>query len=233
VAARSAPPLSFGIIGKDAPVKTTKARLERAVDAGVTAYRKEKMPAIKEHYLRTGQLDKAEAWDKYVEDERTQKAMRSWMGAVHALGVGDTDRFIDGITETYNTGFDDGYTALRDQSEFVTDDNGNLVSAKIAFRSEETGEVFVQEFDSTQDLLMTVIGKLSPEGMFDTLYDMHMAPKPSTKAPELTAVIASLAKSNPEFAMMPLEQQAAIAQQYIATGQLGGGATITADDLSD
>jgi hypothetical protein len=36
--------------------------------------------------------------------------------------------------------------------------------------------------------------------------------------------------------MLPLDQQAAIAQQYIATGTLGSGVGaggITADDLSD
>lgn len=237
-AAETAPKLSFGIIGKDGAVKTTEKATSRAVDAGMKAYRTEKVPAIVEHYIRTGQWEKAQAFEKFLDDEKTKAGMRQWMGAIHALNVGDADRFIDGIVGAYNSYFADGYTALKDQSEFNKDENGNLVSATVAFRNDETGEVFKQTYSSVQDMLMAVIGQLSPEGAYDTLYDLHMKPKATgaAKPPSVTDVIEKLSKSNLEFAGKSLEEQIAIAQAVIA--QTTGGAAaeapmVTADDLSD
>lgn len=249
-AARTAPPqsagrrgadrLSFGVIGKDMPVKATKAQRQRATEAGVKFYQDAAMPPIVEHYLRTGQIEKAQAFEKFVADQRTQKGMRSWMGAVHSLNIGDSDGFVDGIVGAYNSYYDDGFTALKEESEFRKDSEGNLVSARIAFRKDESGEVFYEEFATTGDVLKVVLGKLSPEGAFDELY-AKMQPDggeaAQKKAEAVLKAAEMMAKTNLEFAQLPLAQQMEMARQFVESGSLGAGtpasSAITDADIED
>lgn len=247
VAAATAPPaqpakpggkLSFGVVGKGNAVAATPAQRERAATAGVKAYTETEMPKIVEHYLRNGEVEKAAAFEKFIADKKTQEGMRSWMGAVHALNIGDSDAFIDGIVGAYNSYYDDGYTALQDQSEFVKDESGQIASAKIAFRNDKTGEVFVQEFNDTLDMLTAVIGQLSPEGAYDTLYDMTFGQKKKddtglTLLKEAIKIVAA----DPSMIGASTEEKVAAARE-IAAGLAGSGAApasagVTEDDIED
>jgi hypothetical protein len=229
--------LAFGVTGKGNAVPATKAQYDRAAEAGVKAYAAEQMPKIVQFYLQNGQLEKAAAFQKFFDDKKTQDGMKSWMKAVHALNVGDTDTFVDGMIGAYNSYYDDGYTALKDQSELIKDDAGKLVSAKIAFRDEDTGKILFQEFNDIEDMVVSVIGKLSPEGAYDTLYEMMVAKKDGGKVDtsKIAETIKQLSDANLEFSQLPLAEQVRMATQLLATGDLSGSGAptqaFTEDDI--
>jgi hypothetical protein len=230
--------LAFGVTGKGNAVPATKAQYDRAAEAGVKAYAAEQMPKIVQFYLQNGQPEKAAAFQKFFDDKKTQDGMKSWMKAVHALNVGDTDTFVDGMIGAYNSYYDDGYTALKDQSEFVKDDTGKLISAKIAFREEDSGKILFQEFNDIEDMVVSVIGKLSPEGAYDTLYEMMVAKKDGgTEADtsKIAETIKQLSDANIEFSQLPLAEQVRMATQLLATGDLSGSGAqteaFTEDDI--
>jgi hypothetical protein len=230
--------LAFGVTGKGNAVPATKAQYDRAAEAGVKAYATEQMPKIVQFYLQNGQPEKAAAFQKYLNDDRTQKGMKHYMRALHAANVKDIDTFVDGMIGAYNTYMDDGYTALKDQSEFVRDDQGHLVSATIAFRKDETGEVLTQTFDSFQDMQVAIVGFLSPEGAFDENYQRLFGEKDGgTEADtsKIAETIKQLSDANIEFSQLPLAEQVRMATQLLATGDLSGSgaAAIPFEELDD
>jgi hypothetical protein len=230
--------LAFGVTGKGNAVPATKAQYDRAAEAGVKAYAAEQMPKIVQFYLQNGQPEKAAAFQKYLNDDRTQKGMKHYMRALHAANVKDIDTFVDGMIGAYNTYMDDGYTALKDQSEFVTDDQGQLLSATIAFRKDETGEVLTQTFDSFQDMQVAIVGFLSPEGAFDENYQRLFGEKDGgTEADtsKIAETIKQLSDANIEFSQLPLAEQLRMATQLLATGDLSGSgaAAIPFEELDD
>jgi hypothetical protein len=202
--------LSFGIIGTAVKVPSSEYR---AVETrGVEAYRKQKLTPIVEHYLRTGQPEKAAAFEKFLADKRTQEGMRSWVRAAHAYNMGDQDQFIDGIVGAYNSYFDDGYTAVKEKSEFERDGNGNITRAKIAFRNDETGEITFQVFEDTRDVVMAALGGLEPAAAFETLYGMTFGATKTDKpkAPtfdQITDAVQKRSMMDPAFAALPYDQQ--------------------------
>jgi hypothetical protein len=243
-AAESAPKpptkLSFGITGKGNAVPATQAQYHRAAEAGVNAYATEQVPKIVQFYLQNGDVEKATAFQKFFDDKKTQEGMKSWMKAVHSLNVGDMDTFVDGMIGAYNSYYDDGYTALKDQSEFVKDDTGKLISAKIAFRDEDSGKVLFQEFSDIEDMVVAVIGKLSPEGAYDELYEMMVANKKGSTAQDASKYLMEAMKmvnNDPAMSVASAEQKAAAARALAESLAGATGApeqpavTYTEDDI--
>jgi hypothetical protein len=131
---------------------------------------------------------------------------------------------------------DDGYTALKDQSEFVKDDQGNLVSATIAFRKDETGEVFTQTFDSFQDMKVAIAGFLSPEGAFDENYQRLFGEKEKADDPNALSMSEAmkLVLSDPNMEVATTEEKIALAQAIVAqtgSGQAPAPPVYTKDDI--
>jgi len=217
--------LSFGIIGTAVKVPSSEYR---AVETrGVEAYRQQKLAPIVEHYLRTGQPEKAAAFEKFLADKRTQEGMKSWLKAAHAYNMGDKDGFIDGIVGAYNSYFDDGYTAVKEKSEFERDGNGNITRAKIAFRNDETGEITYQVFEDTRDVVVAALGGLEPSAAFETLYGMTFGAKQPDKPKmptfdQITDAVQKRAMMDPGFAALPYDQQLDLmtrAAMAVAQGQ--------------
>jgi hypothetical protein len=83
-----------------------------------------------------------------------------------------------------------------------------------------------------------VIGKLSPEGAYDTLYEMMVAKKDGgTEADtsKIAETIKQLSDANIEFSQLPLAEQVRMATQLLATGDLSGSGdqtqAFTEDDI--
>lgn len=203
----------MGIIGKDAVVKSTPGQRDRAATGFVAAYQKEKIPAIVEHYLRNGEVEKAKAFQEWSDDSEVRAGMKSWAKAGHAFSVGDGEGFLDNLAEAYNVrGYaDDGYSVDRSKSQLVYGNNGELLGAQITFIDDGTGREFVQNFEGINDLMAVGWGMLAPEKQFEIGWAATVGAKkadPQKIDPaKVMSAIESRSLTDPAFAALPADQK--------------------------
>lgn len=173
--------LSFGLIGENGVVKTTPQRIERTVAAAEKEYRQNKVPSIVEHYIRTGQPEKAEAFEKWVNDKGVREGMRAWQKSILAVQANDGDGFLNGLADAYeaNNYYDDGLSVVREKSDVSYDERGNIVGAQVTFKDDATGREFTQNFSDIEDFVATAIGVMAPESAFDKAWEMAFGNKES------------------------------------------------------
>lgn len=215
--------------------KPSAKQMKRASDSAIDRYYKVNAPAIIKHYLSKGEIEKATAFEAFIDRRETKTGLKSWAAAMHAAAVNDDEGFVENMIKTYNaTGYyDDGYTVVADQSGLTRDGQGNAVGAKITFKNEESGEVFTQDFNTTEDLYSTGINLLSPEQIFEQMYgevkqakdlrrnlQLKMLEKGVNEGQqeEILDVAEQLGKINPSFISLPLEEQLAQARAYLSGG---------------
>lgn len=136
------------------------AHAEKNVGSFMDYYSQKVMPKYQEHWLQTGEVDKAQAADKWMQDAEVQRGMKSWAGAVRSYQTGDREGFKNNLMSAYNNEkyFDDGTKALG--IEDVNDDKGNLRGYKIRFQGKD-GKETEQTFDS-DDVGKMALNALSP-----------------------------------------------------------------------
>jgi hypothetical protein len=172
--------LTKGVVGEGGAMKSTPARDKKATESFMDRYAKVGAPMVMEHYLKTGQPDKAKAFEEWLDTRETKQAMRSWSEGVRRAAVGDWDGVLDHLSETYN-GVDDGYTVLRDKSAITKDSRGNVTGGYVTFKDSETGEEFVREFKDQSDIIELGIYALAPEQMFEYLYKIDQEARSTGK----------------------------------------------------
>lgn len=238
--AQSSRKLSFGIAGQGGVTKPTSGQINRVVDTSAKAFTSEKVPAIVEHYIRTGQIEKAQAFEKWVEDRGVQRGMRSWMKAIHSFQVGDGDGFLDSMADAYEADnyYDDGLSIVRDQSSLTRDDRGNIIGARITFKEDGSGRTFTQNVTDVRDLVASAIGVMAPEKAFELAWDQTFgkdkSADPKDRAIDLKEVETIVEKRNfdptystdPAWAnLSPNEKRQRVAMEMAAAkqGVVGGG----------
>lgn len=174
VAVPSASPTGEGVTPSVEIAATTSkgvtGRTERAAeDDFLEEYRKVGVPQIIEHFLKTGKVDQAKAFQTWVDDEGVKEGQRAWAKGVQAAQMGDEEGFFDHLTDAYNSTdyFDDGFEAVREESGITKDDKGNVTGAYITYRDQETGEKKRIDYDEIEDLYRMGIQFLSPEAVFE------------------------------------------------------------------
>lgn len=166
-AARSADK-QLSVVGKDGAVKTTPARQERAAKAGLDMFNKDDVPPIVEHYLRTGQYDKAKAFTEWVKQEKVQAGIKSYMKAAHAIALGDETGAEKALRDVYNNSsyFDDGYSVPDGGVKIIEGKDGKPAGAKITFHNDATGETHELEVNDA-DFMMMAYRELDPVSVFE------------------------------------------------------------------
>ena len=119
---------------------------EKGVGSFMDYYMKTSAPKIMEHWASTGQLDKVQAFGKFMEDEGVKKGVKAWAGAVRSFQLGDSKGFKDNLMKAYNQAgyFDDGYTASNIKD--VKNDKGDLLGYAITFKDKDGNET-TQNYD--------------------------------------------------------------------------------------
>lgn len=219
----------MGLIGQDGAVKTTAAATDKTADRFVSAYRKEKVPAIVEHYLRNGEIEKAKAFQDWLDEGEVKAGMKAWAKAGHAFSVGDGEKFMDHLAEAYNVrGYaDDGYSVNRQKSRLVYADNGDLLGAQIAFVDEANGKEFVQNFEGINDLMAVGWAMLAPEKQFELGWNATIGAKkaeaPKIDPAKIMSAIESRSLTDPAFAALPQDEKERVMVEAFTRMASGGG----------
>jgi len=140
-------------------------------DNFVSRYNQDGMDAMMDRLLSQGRIEEAQQFRQFMEDEYTQQAMHSFGRAQAAAAMGDTDRFMQEIATIYNAPryYDDGYSVILDQSNVERDEAGSVTNVRMAFRNDDTGEVFMREVGNENEFYAMALGLAAPESVFETL----------------------------------------------------------------
>ena len=153
----------------------TEKQRERASASFMERYMEVGAPIVIKEYLRRGEIDKAKAFQEFLDQDATKAGMRNWARASFAASVGDFDSFASEIMEGYNRldYFGDDTTIVTSESGFtdasgnITKDNSQIAGAKIVFRDEISGKTFEQVYDSPEDIVTMGVTLLAPEEAFE------------------------------------------------------------------
>tara|TARA_R110000764_G_scaffold239995_1_gene341381 strand:- start:20769 stop:23282 length:2514 start_codon:yes stop_codon:yes gene_type:complete len=233
-----------------APKAELKRRGARATEDIMSRYAKVGAPKMVEFYLAAGEPEKAAAFQTFIQQSETKKAMSSWADAVFAASIGNDDMFLDSLTEAYNARgyFDDGYEAVRKQSGILRDAGGNITGAQITFKDTKSGRVFTQQLDSSEDLYQMGVSMLAPEQVFEhgwtrikatedrraALLDLARKEQlkvTATDEKRINDAIELLGKQDIGFTQLPIDEQVAHAWAYVqrfsSNGQYRGNVPVS------
>lgn len=230
------------------PKEPTKAEGKRMQQSFIEDYAKNQVPKIVKFYLGRGEMDKAEAYQKWADDTLVKEAMKDWASAVHAATIGDDEGFIDGIVGAYNAKgyFDDGFEIVREASGIQRDEaTGAITGAQVTFKDSQTGKVFTQEFSGSDDLYRLGVDMLSPEQVFENGWnkvqkadDLRFAVAQALAKQGVGQAVApddvmkamkTLGEANLDFEQLPIEEQIAQAVEIIRRfgGRLPEGVAVS------
>lgn len=147
-------------------IEEARSHAEKSAPSVQDFFIKKAVPKISEAYLAQGDVEKADAWEKYAKERTTQKNMETWSKAWRAAQTGDLDTAANHVFELYKS-FDDGVTPI--SKETVKDKDGNVTGFNVKLKVDGTGETRSQFID--RDTLLNMgMGALSPQGMFEQAY---------------------------------------------------------------
>lgn len=152
---------SFSVGGKTYKTQEeATAAADKQVGSFMDYYLKTSVPKMQEYWMKNGQIDKAQALTKWMEDENVKKGAKAWAGAVRAFQTGDREGFKTNLMAAYNQQgyFDDGMTATK--IDDVKNDKGQLTGYAITFR-DANGKETTQNYDG-DDVARLGLNALSP-----------------------------------------------------------------------
>ncbi|AXF51454.1 virion structural protein [Erwinia phage Pavtok] len=144
-----------------------KANTDGQIDSVMNYYMENTAPKLQQHWMATGDVTKAEAFGKWIQDSNVQSGMRHSAGMMRAAMTGDADGFAKNLVAAYNQPgyFDDGYEATA--AKVVRDDKGNAAGMEIKLRNQQTGEETTHNFNSMEDVYKLARSFGSPESVFN------------------------------------------------------------------
>lgn len=171
----------------------TPAQKERASKAFMDYYAENGVPKIIEGYLKRGEIDKAMAFQTFMDSQTTKAAMKEWALATFALTTGDLDGFADRLMDAYNRNdyINDDTVVLKDQSEIFRDSQGNITGARIVFKDQKSGHTFDQVFSGPDDLIAFGMMNFDPANVFEMYQARNEAAKANAKGALDTAKTAA------------------------------------------
>lgn len=136
---------------------------EAEVDDVMDYYQREVAPKMYEAYIADGDLEKAEAFQKWGEDREVRRGMKHWADGMRAFARGDIGAAAKSFVRSWNTpGY--GMGGVKDARPIMDKDGKTTVGLEIEF---EDGRVEKLE---GEEILRSGILNLTPDKMFDTLY---------------------------------------------------------------
>lgn len=157
---------TFSVGGQSYP---TQQDAQKAADAQVGGFldnwKKTVGPKLQQHWLKTGEIDKAQNFDKWISDSNVQEGMKSWANMARSFQTGDRPGFLKHLNATLTqTGYYDGDVKPIEAVE-KTNDKGQLTGYTVKFQDRATGKESSQDFDSDDIQKLAVVG-LSPEQIY-------------------------------------------------------------------
>lgn len=143
-------------------------------------YMQNTAPKLQQHWLANGEVDKANAFGKWVQDSNVQQGMKYGAGMIRAAQLGDADGVMNNMVKLYNQPgyFEDGQSAVN--AKIRRDDKGNAAGMDITLRNDKTGEETTHTFNSMDDVYKMASQFGSPDQVFKFGMDQLAAGQKAT-----------------------------------------------------
>lgn len=124
------------------------------------------VPRMQQALIESGDVQQAEAWGKWADEQANQRKMKTWAKAYTAAQLGNMEAAAEHVFELYKD-FDDGVTPV--SKEVVKDKDGNVTGFNVKLKDDATGEERAQ-FIEPQAIVNMGLSSLSPPAMFEQAY---------------------------------------------------------------
>lgn len=215
---RGQTPLSFGVVGKGAPVKTTPARLQRAAETATKRFYDTEVTEWERELMRQGKLSEAKGVREWFSNEKVRAGARDFFAFLEAYRVGDEAAAARHAVATYNNEdyYGDGYTVEPDSVTFSDGPGGErLVTWTV--KNATTGETFTQTLDQ-MDLYQKFMERMNPA---QALTDQYSAMVEARKS-ELE-LAKEAAKAAIESGKMSLDDAMTTVKKWVETASESAG----------
>lgn len=147
-------------------VKDATDNTDGQIDNVMGYYMQNVAPKLQQHWLANGDVEKANAFGKWIQDSNVQQGMKYGAGMMRAAQLGDADGVMNNMVKLYNQPgyFEDGQSAVG--AEIRRDDKGNAAGMDITLRNDKTGEETTHTFNSMDEVYKLAAQFGSPDQVF-------------------------------------------------------------------
>lgn len=149
-----------------AGLEDAQKNTDGAMDNVMNFYMKKTVPQIQQHYLANGDVQKADAFGKWVQDANVQQGMRFGAGMIRAAQQNDPQGVMDNMVKLYNQPgyFEDGKSAV--DAKIVNGEDGKPSGMAITLRDNKTGKDETHNFSSMKDVYDMAMQFGQPDQVF-------------------------------------------------------------------
>lgn len=149
--------------GADAAAANTDGKIDNVMNY----YMQNTAPKLQQYWLSQGEVDKANAFGKWIQDSNVQQGMKYGAAMIRDAQMGNPDGVMDNMVKLYNQPgyFDDGMTAVK--AETRRDKDGNATGWDITLKNGKTGKETKHSFNSMDDIYKTAMQFGNPQSVFE------------------------------------------------------------------
>lgn len=147
-------------------MQEAQANTDGSYDAQTNYYNTKVVPQLQQHWMAQGDMAKAEAFGKWMQDTNVQTGLKLGAGLIRSVQMGDPDSAKDYLMKLYNQPgyFEDGMTAT--EGKVTRDKDGNASGMEFTLRNDKTGKTTTQKFATLDDAYKVAMQLGQPEQVF-------------------------------------------------------------------
>ena len=152
-------------IGQDAG--KAMAATDGSMDSMVKVYNEQFVPKYYQQYLQNGDVEKANAFRTYMQNENVQQGLKYGSSFMRAVQLGDAEGAMGSMVKLFNQPgyFENGWSAVN--AKLTRDKDGNAAGMDITLKNDATGETTTHSFKTLEDAYRTVMPFTDPKNVFD------------------------------------------------------------------
>lgn len=144
-----------------------KANTDGKIDNVMNYYMQNTAPKLQQYWLSQGDMDKANAFGKWIQDSNVQQGMKYGAGMIQGAQQGNPELVMDNMVKLYNQPgyFEDGFSAVK--ADVRRDKDGNAAGWDITLKNNKTGKETTHSFNSMDDIYKTAMQFGDPKNVFE------------------------------------------------------------------
>lgn len=152
-------------IGQDAG--KAMAGTDGTIESMAKVYNEQFVPKYYQQYLQNGDVEKANAFRTYMQNENVQQGLKYGSSFMRAVQMGDAEGAMGSMVKLFNQPgyFENGWSAVN--AKLTRDKDGNAAGMDITLKNDATGETTTHTFKTLEDAYRTVMPFTDPKNVFD------------------------------------------------------------------
>lgn len=152
-------------IGQDAG--KAMAGTDGTIESMAKVYNEQFVPKYYQQYLQNGDVEKANAFRTYMQNENVQQGLKYGSSFMRAVQLGDAEGAMGSMVKLFNQPgyFENGWSAVN--AKLTRDKDGNAAGMDITLKNDATGETTTHTFKTLEDAYRTVMPFTDPKNVFD------------------------------------------------------------------